>query len=153
MCGFIGIGKISFVENYLKEIVKNKFVLNDWVYVYNFVNFDLFIVIFLLKGMGKVFKKDMIDFLEFVINDLKKVFNSEEYENDKNNIYNEYQEKRIQFLDRLVEEVREYDFEIKYILSGVYFIFIVNGRVILEEEYFELEKIIRDEIEKKVKKF
>ncbi len=83
---------------------------------------------------------------------LKKVFNSEEYENDKNNIYNEYQEKRTQLLDRLAEEAREYDFEIKYTPSGVYFIPIVNGRAISEEEYPELEKTIRDEIEKKVKK-
>lgn len=103
--------------------------------------------------MGKVFKKDMTDFLEFVINDLKKVFNSEEYENDKNNIYNEYQEKRTQLLDRLAEEAREYDFEIKYTPSGVYFIPIVNGRAISEEEYPELEKTIRDEIEKRSRSF
>jgi len=152
MCGPTGTGKTSFAENYLKEIAKNRPAPNDWVYVYNFVNPDSPIAISLPKGMGKVFKKDMADFLEFVINDLKKVFNSEEYENDKNNIYNEYQEKRTQLLDSLAEEARKYDFEIKYTPSGVYFIPIVNGRAISEEEYPELEKTIRDEIERKVKK-
>jgi len=73
MCGPTGTGKTSFAENYLKEIAKNRPVPNDWVYVYNFVNPDSPIAISLQKEWVKFSKKDMADFLEFVINDLKKV--------------------------------------------------------------------------------
>ncbi|WP_039764535.1 MULTISPECIES: Lon protease family protein [unclassified Caldicellulosiruptor] len=152
MCGPTGTGKTSFTESYLKEVANQKPAPNDWVYVYNFSNPDSPIAIGLPKGMGKVFKKDMSDFVESVVNDLKKVFASEEYENDKNNIYNEYQEKRTQLLDDLAEEARRYGFEIKYTPSGVYFIPIVNGKAISDAEYPELDKSIRDEMEKKIKK-
>jgi len=152
MCGPTGTGKTSFAESYLKEVANQKPAPNDWVYVYNFSNPDSPIAIGLPKGMGKVFKKDMSDFVESVVNDLKKVFASEEYENDKNNIYNEYQEKRTQLLDDLAEEARRYGFEIKYTPSGVYFIPIVNGKAISDAEYPELDKSIRDEMEKKIKK-
>ncbi|AZT90079.1 ATP-binding protein [Caldicellulosiruptor changbaiensis] len=152
MCGPTGTGKTSFAESYLKEVANQKPAPNDWVYVYNFSNPDSPIAIGLPKGMGRVFKKDMSDFVESVVNDLKKVFASEEYENDKNNIYNEYQEKRTQLLDDLAEEARRYGFEIKYTPSGVYFIPIVDGKAISEAEYPELDKSIRDEMEKKIKK-
>lgn len=152
MCGPTGTGKTSFAESYLKEVAKQKPAPNDWVYVYNFINPDSPVAIGLPKGMGKVFKKDMSDFIEFVVNDLKKVFSSEEYENDKNNIYNEYQEKRTQLLDNLAEEARMYGFEIKYTPSGVYFIPIVDGKAISEAEYPELDKSVREEIERKIKK-
>jgi len=152
MCGPTGTGKTSFAESYLKEVAKQKPAPNDWVYVYNFSNPDSPIAIGLPKGMGRIFKKDMSDFVESVVNDLKKVFASEEYENDKNNICNEYQEKKTQLLDNLAEEARRYGFEIKYTPSGVYFIPIVNGKAISEAEYPELDKSMRDEMEKKIKK-
>lgn len=152
MCGPTGTGKTSYAENLLKEIAKTKPTSSDCVYVYNFSNPDSPIAISLPKGMGKIFRKDMSDFIEAAINDLKKVFASEEYESDKNNIYNDYQERRTQLLDELAEEARNFGFEIKYTPSGVYFVPVVNGKAISETEYAELDKNLREEIEKKLKK-
>ncbi|MEZ0535722.1 Lon protease family protein [Caldicellulosiruptoraceae bacterium PP1] len=151
LCGQTGTGKTSYALERISKLALSRNTPNDWVYIYNFSTPDEPLSVSLPKGVAKEFKKDMDEFIEAILNELPKVFNSEEYENDKNVILNEFQDIKTEMFDKLAQEAKEFEFEIKFTPSGVYFLPILNGKTLTENEYSNLEKSLREDIEKKLK--
>jgi len=94
MSGMTGTGKTSYAVNYIKKIAKNCKTPDDWCYVYNFENPNQPKAINLPAGLGKVFKKDMEEFIKVLQQEISRAFESEEYERERAAIANEYQGKR-----------------------------------------------------------
>ena len=59
-------GKMKYVNKYLKEKVKEKKELFDYVYVNNFVREDEPISIVLKQGEAIKFKKDMKQYISYI---------------------------------------------------------------------------------------
>lgn len=95
MSGMTGTGKTSYAVNYIKKIAKNCKTPDDWCYVFNFENPNQPKAINLPAGLGKVFKKDMEDFIKVLQLEISRAFDSEDYEREKASIANEYQEKKV----------------------------------------------------------
>jgi predicted ATP-dependent protease len=149
MSGMSGTGKTSYAKKYITRISKTKKIPEDWVYVYNFKKPNQPIAINLPAGRGRDFQKDMDEFVKVLKQELKKAFESEDYENEKNYIIQEYQTKRSEMLDLLNEDAEKQGFKVKTTNAGIYFLPVIDGKVISEEEYTELEDTLKNEISKK----
>jgi hypothetical protein len=87
MSGMSGTGKTSYAKKYITRISKTKKIPEDWVYVYNFKKPNQPIATNLPAGRGRDFQKDMDEFVKVLKQELKKAFESEDYENEKKLYY------------------------------------------------------------------
>lgn len=144
-----GVGKTMYTKNYLDKISKKQKVPNDWCYIYNFDNPNEPIAVSLPAGQGKEFKASMDGFILEVKKDIKKTFNTDDFEKEKALIKQEYEEKRSILLDKLNEDASKYNFQVKSSQNGIYMMPIVDGKAIDEEEFEKLDNSIKQEYEEK----
>jgi lon-related putative ATP-dependent protease len=149
MSGMTGTGKTSYAVNCAKKIAKESKVPDDWCYIYNFENPNQPRAINLPSGLGRVFQKDMEDFIKVLQLEISRAFDSEDYEREKTAIATEFQEKRAELLDELNEDAEKQGFKVKTTNAGIYFLPVIEGRTITEEEYGELDEKIKQEITEK----
>ena len=149
MSGMTGTGKTSYAQNIIKKISKESKTSDDWCYVYNFDNSNRPKAINLPAGLGKVFQKDMEDFVKVLKIEITKAFNSEDYEKEKTTIAKEYQAKKAELMERLNEDAEKQGFKVKTTNTGIYFLPIVEGKTISEEEYADLDEKVKQEINEK----
>lgn len=149
MSGMTGTGKTSYAQNIAKKISKKSRTPDDWCYVYNFDNINRPKAINLPAGLGKVFQKDMRDFVKVLKIEISKAFNSEDYEKEKTTIAKEYQTKKAELMEKLNEDAEKQGFKVKTTNTGIYFLPIVEGKTISEEDYGDLDEKVKQEINEK----
>ena len=144
-----GVGKTMYTKNYLNTLSKKQKVPNDWCYIYNFDNPNEPIAVSLPAGQGKEFKDAMNGFILEIKKDIKKTFNTEDFEKEKALLKQEFEEKRSNILEKLNDSASKYNFQVKSSQNGIYMMPIVNGKAIDEEEFDKLENSIKQEYEEK----
>ena len=144
-----GVGKTMYTKNYLDKISKKEKVPNDWCYIYNFNNPNNPIAVSLPAGQGKEFRDNMDGFIKEIKKDIKKTFNADDFEKEKASIKQQFEEKRSALLEKLNKEALKFDFQVKASQNGIYMMPIVEGRVVEEEEFNQLEDSIKQEYESK----
>ena len=144
-----GVGKTMYAKNYLDSISSKKKVPNDWCYIYNFQNPNEPIAVSLPAGQGKEFKESMDGFIKEVKKDIKKTFNADDFEKEKALIKKEFETKREVVMERLNEEAQKHGFQVKSAQNGIYMMPVVDGKVIPEEEFEQLDENIKQEYEAK----
>ena len=77
---------------------------SDWCYVYNFREPDLPLAISLPPGSAVIFHKDMAELVRILKVEISKVFESKEYEKQKNKILEDFQKKQKELFSSLEEE-------------------------------------------------
>ncbi len=146
MCGATGTGKTSYAQNYLKKIAHKAKTPDDWCYVYNFSNTNQPSALNLPAGLGKIFQEDMEDFIKVLQLEISRAFDSEDYEREKTSIAKEYQSRRNELLENLNEDAEKQGFKVKTTNAGIYFLPVVEGKTVSEEEYGELDEKLKHEI-------
>jgi len=149
MEGPSGVGKTMYARNYLNKISAKKKVPNDWCYIYNFQNPNEPIAVSLPAGQGKEFKESMDGFIKEVKKDIKKTFNADDFEKEKALIKKEFEAKREVLMSKLNDEAQKYGFQVKSAQNGIYMMPVIDGKVIPEEEFEQLEEEIKQEYESK----
>lgn len=149
MSGLTGTGKTSYAQNYVKKIAHKAKTPDDWCYVYNFNNPNQPCALNLPTGLGKIFKGDMEEFVKILQLEISRAFDSEDYEREKTSIAKEYQSRRNELLEKLNEGAEKQGFRVKTTNAGIYFLPIVEGKTISEEEYGELDEKLKHEITEK----
>ncbi len=144
--GTTGTGKTSYARNYIGKIAARAQTPDDWCYVYNFGNSNQPTAINLPAGKGKGFQQDMLDFIKVLKTEIPKVFESEDYERGKSEIIKEYQNKRNLLLDKLNEDVGKHGFKVRITNAGIFFLPVIEGKVIGEQEFSELDNDVRQQI-------
>ena len=144
-----GVGKTMYTKNYLNTLSKKQKVPNDWCYIYNFDNPNEPIAVSLPAGQGKEFKDAMNGFILEIKKDIKKTFNTDDFEKEKALLKQEFEEKRSNILEKLNDSASKYNFQVKSSQNGIYMMPIVNGKAIDEEEFDKLENSIKQEYEEK----
>lgn len=144
-----GTGKHSTVENHVREIAKDKERPNDWCYVYNFERPDAPIAIELPAGTGVMFKNDITDLLSACKFDIPRAFESEEYEERKNIIVNEFQDKRDQRIDQLRKKADKFNFSLEITAAGIFTFPIIDEKPIKHEDFDKLSQKDREIIKVK----
>ncbi|WP_010246728.1 Lon protease family protein [Acetivibrio cellulolyticus] len=149
MSGSTGTGKTSYAQNYVKKIAQKAKTPDDWCYVYNFNNPNQPSALNLPAGLGKIFQGDMEDFVKVLQLEISRAFDSEDYEREKTSIAKEYQTRRNDLLERLNEDAEKQGFKVKTTNAGIYFLPVVEGKTISEEEYGDLDEKLKHEITEK----
>lgn len=145
--GPTGIGKTIYAKDKLNAMAKTKPVPDDWCYVYNFENPNEPVAISLPAKMGKEFTNDMSQFVENMKVEIKSAFNNQDFANEKANIEKTVEEKKIKLIEKLNKDAARQGFEIKNTPSGIYFLPMINGKTLSEEEFNALDEATRNDFE------
>jgi len=146
--GYPGTGRTTFATAYAQKSAANEKTPPDLCYVYNFKEPKKPRLITLNAGQGKEFRTEMDELIGRLQNELPKVYNEKDFENKKTEIIREYQNKRDEIIKDMTEEAKGQNFGIKSTNSGIYFMPIVDGEMISEEQYEALSQEQRDDIGK-----
>jgi lon-related putative ATP-dependent protease len=162
--GLTGTGKTSIIKAFLKKITSQKTTPaadaptpEDWCYVYNFIDADRPQALKIRRGWGKALKADMEQLVHNLQREAKKMFESDEYAHQRQEMVEQIQKKQQGMMEALMEESRRSGFALRMTPSGIVLLPMRDGKPMQESEYLELapaekkrleEK--RGEIEKKV---
>lgn len=147
VAGEAGTGRSSSIKNLLKKRSVDEPPPSDWCYVHNFKNPDNPIALSLPAGMGNELAKDMRELLDSIRGDIPKALDSKEYEMNKANIIEKYQEKNGELFGALEVEAAAHDFALQRTVSGLVMVPQKEGRNYTQEEYESLSKEEQDNLE------
>ena len=144
-----GVGKTMYTKKFLEKKAEKGKVPNDWVYIYNFENPNEPIAVSFPAGQGKVFASTMENFVKDIRRDIKKTFNNDDFEKEKQIIKQEFEEKREDLLAKLNQKTMIQGFQVKSTDNGVYMMPVLDGKTLAEEEFEELDESIKREFEER----
>ena len=145
--GPTGIGKTIYAKNLLNEIAKTKPIPDDWCYIYNFDNSNEPKAISLPAGLGRQFMNDMDSFIQTIKTEIRSAFNNQDFEKEKANIQRDVEEKKIRLIEKLNKEALKQGFEIKNTSSGIYFLPMIDGKTLSEDEFNALDEKTKNDFE------
>lgn len=148
MSGPSGTGKTTYAKASTERLAATEDVPLDWCYVYNFQNPRSPLALSFPAGKGRKFRDDMSELVQLFQTELQKVFRTEDYEKQKTELLRGFDEKRDALMDQMSKEAAENDFQVKTTNSGIYFMPVVDGKPVGEEEYDDLAEDVKDVIEK-----
>lgn len=148
LLGEKGTGRMSTIKAALEKQSLTKPVPSDWCYVYNFKDPDTPMAISLKAGMSSVFQKDMDELIKTLRVEIPKVFESKEYEKQRNKLIEEFQKKQRDLFSRLEDEAQSKGFSIRKTVSGLLIAPVKKtGEPLTEEEFESLDVNLRKKIE------
>ena len=147
--GPAGVGKTMYTKQYVTDIAQKQKTPDDWCYIYNFETPNEPIAVSLPAGEGKVFVQIMETFIEDVKKYLKKTFNNDDFEKEKNLIKQKYEEQRERIIDNLNKETLKNDFQVKAAPNGIYMLPVYEGKALDEAEFEKLDDNIKQGYEEK----
>jgi lon-related putative ATP-dependent protease len=148
LLGEHGTGKMTTVRSFLSQKAMSEPVSRDWCYVYNFRNPDVPLAISLGPGQAIVFQKDMDEVIKILKLEIPRVFESKEYEKQRNKIIEEAQRKQKEMFAGLDEEAQQKGFSVRKSVSGLMIIPVKKtGEPLTEEEYEALDEKTRAKID------
>jgi len=146
--GESGTGKLTTIKNILKEKSADEPVPDDWCYVYNFKNHDAPRAVSLPPGTGAAFQKDIDEMITALRQEIPKVFDSKEYEKQKNGMIDTFQKKQKKNFEDLEAAAKERDFTLRKTVSGLVLVPVkTTGETLSEEEYNDLEPEVKKKVE------
>jgi len=144
MCGSSGLGKTSYAKLCALKMAKNEPKARDYVYVYNFDDPKSPRAMSFEAGMGRSFRDDMNELVEYFCSELGKIFTSDEYEDQKNDILRSFDEKKSKLMREMSKLAAKHGFAVKNTNSGVFFMPVVEGEEISEDKYELLDDESKD---------
>jgi len=148
--GLPGTGKTTFAQKYAKKIAETEKTPDDLIYVYNFENPKEPKLLRFPAGIGKQFKEDMDELINLLTVEIQKAFSSEDYEDEKDRIIKDYENKRDELVKQMTDEAKEMGFGSKIANNGMYFMPIINGEMISEDDFESLNEEERNKISKQL---
>jgi len=148
VAGARGSGKTSFAEKYAREFAAKQKTPDDLCYVYNFKNPKEPLLLTFPAGKAADFKTDVEELIERLQDELPRTFSEKAFEQKRGEIMKEFQDIRESLIKEMSDDVKEQNFGVKTTNSGVYFMPIVNGEAISEEQFDELNQDEKDVIAK-----
>ncbi|MEC4675546.1 MAG: ATP-binding protein [Nitrospirota bacterium] len=143
-----GTGKLTTIKLLLNRKAADEPVPDDWCYVYNFKDPDIPLAISLKPGMASVFHKDMEELIRILKVEIPRIFESKEYEKQKNKLVEEFQKSQKEMFFGLEEEAKGKGFSIRKTVSGLLIVPVKkNGEPLTEEEYSSLEEDLKNKID------
>ncbi len=149
--GEAGLGKHEIINAITHNKSLKERVPDDYVYVYNFKDADSPIYLQLPPKKGVHFAKDMDELVDSLRKEIPKIFESKEYENEKNQIIEKFQEFDRQVFDLLTEEAKGRGFSLERGVDGFVFLPIKDNEVLDEEKYSKLPDSEKKNIQEKIK--
>ncbi|NLK36530.1 MAG: AAA family ATPase [Epulopiscium sp.] len=140
MSGPSGTGKTTYAKTSTQRLAATEPVPYDWCYVYNFQNPRSPLALSFAAGMGKQFRDDMCELVQLFKTEIQKAFRSEDYERQKSELLKSFDDKRDSLMKAMSDMAKEQGFQVKSTNSGIYFMPVVDGKTINEEDYEMLDE-------------
>jgi hypothetical protein len=90
-----GEGKTRYAMDSTQRLARDMPVPEDWCYVYNFEDANTPRAINLPAGQGRIFKKDMEDFVRVIEQEIIKAFDGEDYDAERARIINSSKKRKM----------------------------------------------------------
>lgn len=148
--GPTGTGKREIIQEYFEEKAKSVPTPSDYVYVHNFDNPDQPDAIELQAGMGVEFQNDIDNLIEEMQTALSAAFESEEYQNRRQAIFETFKEKQATLFSELQDQAEEKNLAMIKTPSGIAFAPRNEEGVLSAEEVNQLTDDQREEIKDKI---
>lgn len=148
LLGENGTGRMSTIKAILERQSLARPIPSDWCYVYNFRDPDAPTAISLEPGRAAIFQKDMDEVVKTLKVEIPKVFESKEYEKQKNKTTEEFQKKQRGLFGGLEEDAQAKGFSIRKTVSGLLIVPVKKtGEPLTEEEFENLDANTKKKIE------
>lgn len=144
--GVSGTGRTTSVEQAVKKIAETRTVPDDWCYVFNFTEADNPSALRFPPGKAQTFKKEMDELVSELLNELPKAFESQLYEENKNQIIRNFQGKKNELFEKLEKGAEKSGFQIKKTSSGIAFIPTVEGKPLEDKDIENLTDEAKENI-------
>ena len=144
--GEAGTGKTTFAEHFARLQAVKEAAPPDAAYIHNFENPRSPKVLRLPPGIGKPLAEDIEELVREACEELSKTFSGKDFELRKLCLVKNYQAKHDELLREVSEEAKKASFGVKTTTSGMYFMPIIDGELISEEAFEELEEEVKTEI-------
>lgn len=146
--GVSGLGKQQLIEQVLAKRVSQEPCGLDWCYVNNFDNPQRPQVLKLPAGMGQKLRKDMASLVEDLLMSLPSSFQSEEYNNRRQEIEDDLNARQDQAFRKLSEDAEKQGIAIMHAPRGYTLGPLVDGKLMDPKAYEKLPKTEKKRIEK-----
>ena len=153
VAGPVGGGKTAISKSYIEDYAKERqekgevFYIEDWCYVYNFVDQDRPEIVNLPRGMGKQFKANLTALRDGLKRSLKKAFSGEDYALRRKQLVDEGQALQESIFQALAEETRAQKFLFQMTATGPNLIPMVDNKPMEQSEFLALSDDERKEWE------
>lgn len=148
--GPTGMGKRKIVEDFFKEKAKSDKTPSDWIYVNDFDNPDKPDAIELPPGVGSQYQQDIKDLIEEMRTALSAAFESEEYQNRHQAVFESFKEKQSQLFNELQQKANEQSLAMIKTPSGIAFAPKDEEGVMSADEINQLKEEDREEIKENI---
>lgn len=152
LAGPSGTGKNSTIRDYLDQIAKNEPVPPDWCYVYNFSNPYSPIAVQFPAGQGCRFSKDMDDFIENAKREIPRAFESENYEQRRQEVVKQVESERERISNEVQAEAQKAGFAIEITPIGMITVPVLNGKQLSREEFEALPDKTKEDYKQRSEK-
>ncbi|AYO31976.1 ATP-binding protein [Biomaibacter acetigenes] len=149
MTGLTGTGKTSYARAVVKKAAVGKPIPDDILYVYNFTRPEKPIAINLPAGKGSEFSKDMEKLIAEVRREIIRVFDDENFENQKQALIDRYQRASMGLFEKLDETAKAEGFTLQRTPQGIITIPLRDGKPMSQEEFEDLSDEERKALEEK----
>lgn len=147
--GESGTGRSSTIKRVLERRSKDQPVPDDWCYVHDFKNADRPNSIGLPAGVGKSYRDDMEKLIGHLAEAIPKLFESKEFEQAKNTVTQESQERNKKLVQELEEKVNAEGFLLQRTVGGLVLVPTKDGEPLSQQEFGELDEEEREALEEK----
>ncbi len=155
VAGLTGTGKTTAVKTYIKKLLdagkgtQQLPEVEDWCYLYNFLDPDRPHIISVPRGQGKTLREEMNDLLNNLKRALFKAFSSDEYRNEMDKAVESGQSEQRKMLDEIRELAQQQGFLFQMTSRGPALIPLKDNKPMSEEDYYGLAENDRKRIDAK----
>ncbi len=146
--GVSGTGKFTAARQFLDQEASGRPPADDWIYVNNFDNQSRPNAIRLPAGWGRQFRDDVEALIKELKRDIPAAFESEEYQKERDRIFEELKQVQEETWQKLNEFVEQYSFGIVRIPGGFMLTPVIKGKPLTDEQFEKLS----DEQKEKLRK-
>jgi len=143
-----GSGRSSTIRKLLNRRAAGENVPDDWCYLNDFKETGRAVCLRLPPGKGKELQKEMEALVIRLAEEIPKVFESKEYEQQKGQIAAAYQEKNRQLFERLEAEANRNRFVLQRSVSGLVLVPTKGGQPLSQQEFEELSDEEREMLDR-----
>ncbi len=154
VAGLTGTGKTSIIKAFLKKVTSTRTAAEsdaptpeDWCYVYNFIDPDRPAALRIRRGWGKALKSDMEQFVQGFQREAKKMFESDEFAHQRQEMIEQLQKRQQQMMEALMEEANRGGFALRMTPGGIVLVPTRDGKPMQEADYLALSAAEKNRLE------
>ena len=147
-----GTGKNTYVQSIVTQVAANGKVPDDWCYFHNFVDKDNPLAVSLPPGQGHNFQQDMDELIKDLRSVIPKAFESNDYEQQKDQIVQTAQTTLQETFNALEIEARSIGFMLKQVPGRFLLVPVKGDKALTPEEFEQLPLAERHDFEERGQK-